>query len=87
MADLFVKHWPVGPEWTHGAGVPKFILEMDEYEFANLRWLLDKVWSNQYAGVNLHTGDWAGQIRHALVDGTSRLPFELRPNAGAAPKG
>ncbi len=81
MADLFIKHWPTGPEWDQGAGRQEFILEMDEYELSNLRWLMDLLWTNKDGRFNsLQTGDWLGQIRHSLIDGTSRLPFELRPN-------
>ncbi len=86
MANLFVKHYSIGPEWAGGAGERRYMLEMDEYEFANLRWLMNAIWIGTAAGQNLDTGDWCGQIRHALVDGASRLGRELKPNVGESPK-
>ena len=76
MAELFVEL--AGPSWH--TNKKRFLLSLDEYEFVNLRWLMETIWSNRYQGVNLHNGDWAGQIRHALME--TELDMTLQsPNA------
>lgn len=80
MADLYVKEWPVGQNWAQGAGGKRYLLCIDEYEFVNLRWLFENLWHGRGNAKQFNNGDWLGQIRHALVDGSSRIRIESRPN-------
>ena len=49
---------------------PKHIIELDDYEVANLRWLLGLVMGENGVGIGdfacANTGDWVGQIRWKL---------------------
>lgn len=79
MAELFIKHYPPS---GYLDGQPKYILEMDETEFVNLRWLMDMIYSDDHPGHSeLNTGPWCGQIRYALVDGIDGLRVDTRPDA------
>jgi hypothetical protein len=61
--------------------VKKAVVELDEYEASNLRWLLNLVWGGHVPGTN--TGDWVGQIPYKLDLAMIAAGMEYKPNWNA----